>query len=380
MFQLGFRPFYALASIFAIVVVIVWLSAFAGFTNTGVYLHSVVWHSHEMVFGFIVAVVSGFLLTAVQNWTGQPTPSGAGLAALAALWLAARVLIVTGPVPLAVIADVSFLAALTLAIAFPILRSKNRRNYKVLILLAALAVSHAVFHLASLGYVQPYLSRISLFVSIDLIVILMAVVGGRVIPAFTRNAIQEATSRSEPWVEILTFTSMLLVVAATAVSGIWTPPPIVILSLFVTVAAAQALRLALWEPGKTLSKPLLWMMPAAYSWIPFAFVLRALAVENIVPASAWIHAITMGAVSGFMLAMMMRSSLGHTGRRLIASRSDMAVFVLVQVAALVRLFASTLVTETYRYWVFATGLIWVLAFLLFAVRYLPMLSRPKLKN
>ena len=380
MFQLGFRPFYALASIFAIVAVIVWLRAFSGLSDTGVYLHSVVWHSHEMLFGFIVAVVAGFLLTAVHNWTGQPTPSGAGLAALAALWLLARVLIVTGPVPLAVIADVSFLVALTVAIAFPILRSRNRRNYKVLMLLVALAVSHAVFHLAKMGYVQPYLSRISIFVCIDLIVILMAVVGSRVIPAFTRNAIPESTSRNEPGVETVTFTSMLLVVAATAVSGIWTPPSIVMLLLFVTVAAAHALRLALWEPGKTLTKPLLWMMPAAYSWIPFAFVLRALAIENIVPASAWIHAITMGAVSGFMLAMMMRSSLGHTGRKLIASRSDMAAFILVQAAALVRLLASTLATETYRYWVFASGLIWVLAFLIFAVRYLPMLSRPRLKN
>lgn len=378
--QLGFRPFYTLASLFAIVAVIVWLSAFAGFSGTGSYLHSMVWHSHEMLFGFAAAVIAGFLFTAVRNWTGLPTPTGVALAALAALWLVARVLIIKGPAPVAAIVDVLFLPAIAFAIAGPILRSKNVRNYKVLAVVLALAVSHGVFHLANLGYAPTWLSRISLFAGIDIVVILMAIVGGRVIPAFTKNAVPEATSHHEPWVEIVTFVSMVLVVLATSVSGAWTVPPNLLALLFIVVAAAHATRLALWDPVKTIHNPLLWMMPAAYSWIPFAFLLRALAAMNIVPGGAWIHAITMGAVSSLMLAMMMRSSLGHTGRQLLASRLDMAAFVLLQIAAIVRVIASIAAGGTYRYWIVASGLLWVLAFLIFAIRYVPMLSRPRLSG
>ncbi len=375
--QLGFRPFYSLASIFAIVALIAWLSVFAGFLNTGEYLHSVVWHSHEMLFGFSAAVIAGFLFTAVRNWTGLPTPTGVTLAGIAALWVLARVLIIIGPAPLAAIVDVLFLPAVALAIAFPIIRSKNVRNYKVLAILFALTVSNGVFHLASLGYVQPSLSRVSLFVSIDIVVVLMALVGGRVIPAFTKNAVPEATSRHTFWVEFVTFAAMMAVILVAALSGAWNPPAFSMAVLFTIVAAAHATRLALWDPLKTIDIPLLWMMPAAYSWIPFAFLLRALAAENIVPASAWVHAITMGAISGLMLAMMMRSSLGHTGRKLVASRLDMAAFLLLQLAAIVRVVASIGAGEAYRSWVVVSGVLWVSAFLLFVVRYLPMLSGPR---
>ena len=379
-FQLGFRPFYTLASIFAIAAMILWLLAFAGFSGTGVYLYGVVWHSHEMLFGFAVAVIAGFLLTAVRNWTGLPTPTGAALAMLAALWLAARLLIILGPAPLAAFLDVLFLPALALAIAGPILRSKNKRNYKVLVIVLALAGSHGVFHLASLGYTDVWLSRTSLFVSIAIVIILMSIVGGRVIPAFTRNANPDAGSRHEPWVEVITFVSMILIIIVTVMRDSWVPPSMLTALLLVIAAASHATRLALWEPEKTIHNPLLWMMPAAYSWIPFAFLLRALAAANIVPAGAWIHAMTMGAFSGLMLAMMMRSSLGHTGRQLVASKTDMAAFLLLQIAAVVRVIASIVAGETFKQWIVASGLIWVLAFLVFVMRYLPILSRPRVPD
>jgi len=376
-FQLGFRPFYAVAAIFAVVAMLAWLSALAGFSGTGFYLHSVVWHSHEMLYGFSAAVIAGFLFTAVHNWTGLPTPSGAALAGLTVLWVAARVLIITGPAPLAAIVDVAFLPAIALAIAVPIFRSKNVRNYKVVAVLMALAAAHGVFHLASQGVVPSGLSRTSLFVSIDIVVILLAIVAGRVIPVFTKNAVPEANSRHEAWVETITFVGMVLVVLVTFVSGLWTLSPVLVALLFVVVAAAHATRLGLWDPVSTIHNPLLWMMPAAYSWIPFAFLLRALAAMNIVPASAWIHAVTIGAISSFMLAMMMRSTLGHTGRQLVASRSDMTAFVLLQFAAIVRVIASIAAGESYRFWIVVSSLLWVLAFLVFALRYLPMLRRPR---
>ena len=379
-FQLGFRTFYSLAAVFSIAAMILWLRAFAGLAGTGEYLYGVVWHSHEMLFGFATAVIAGFLLTAVRNWTGLPTPTGAALALLAALWLAARVLIILGSAPLAAIVDAAFLPALAVAIAGPILGSKNKRNYKVLAIILLLAVLHGVFHLASLGYTEAWLSRTALFVSIDIVIILMSIVGGRVIPAFTRNAIPSATSRHEPWVEVMTFASMILIVVAGVLRGSWATPPMLMALLLAVAAAAHAIRLALWDPVKTIHNPLLWMMPVAYSWMPVAFFLRALAAMNIVVASAWIHAMTMGAVSALMLAMMMRSSLGHTGRQLIASRTDMAAFLLLQTAAIVRVLASIVAGETYQQWVVASGLIWALAFLVFVLRYLPMLSRPRVSD
>ena len=379
-FQLGFRTFYSLAAIFAIAAMILWLRAFAGLSGTGDYLNGVVWHSHEMLFGFATAVITGFLLTAVRNWTGLPTPTGAALAMLAVLWLAARVLIIIGPASLAAVVDVAFLPALALAIAGPILRSKNQRNYKVLALILMLAASHGVYHLASLGFAEVWLARTSLFVGIDILVILMAIVGGRVIPAFTRNAIPSATSRHEPWVEFITFVSMILIIAASVLRGSWAVPPMFMALLLTVAAAAHAIRLALWDPVKTIHNPLLWMMPAAYSWMPIAFLLRALAATNVIPAGAWIHAMTMGAVSALMLAMMMRSSLGHTGRALVASRTDMAAFLLLQIAAIVRVIASIVAGETYQQWIVASGLIWALAFLVFVLRYLPMLGRPRVSD
>ena len=379
-FQLGFRTFYSLAAIFAIAAMILWLRAFAGLSGTGDYLYGMVWHSHEMLFGFATAVIAGFLLTAVRNWTGLPTPTGVPLAMLAVLWLAARVMIIKGPAPLAAVVDVAFLPALAFAIAAPILRSKNQRNYKILAIILLLAVSHGVYHLASLGHAEVWLARRSLFVGIDILTILMAIVGGRVIPAFTRNAIQSATSRHEPWVEVITFASMILITVVTALSGSWSAPPMLAAILLIIAAASHAIRLALWDPVKTIHNPLLWMMPVAYSWMPIAFLLRALAVTNIVSAGAWIHAMTMGAVSALMLAMMMRSSLGHTGRALIASRTDMAAFLLLQIAAIVRVFASIVAGETYQQWIVASGLIWALAFLVFALRYLPMLGRPRVSG
>jgi uncharacterized protein involved in response to NO len=379
-FQLGFRPFYTVAAIFAVIALVVWLLALAGFSGTGTYLHSVVWHSHEMLFGFAAAVIAGFLFTAVHNWTGLPTPTGIILAGLTALWLAGRLLIIMGPAPIAAIVDAAFLPAIAFAVALPIIRSKNVRNYKVIAVILALAMAHGAFHLASQGYLAAELARTSLFASIDIIVILLTIVAGRVIPAFTKNAIPDANSRHEPWVEFVTFAAMIFAALATIVPGSWSLASGPMAVLFIVVAAAHATRLGLWDPIQTIHNPLLWMMPVAYSWLPFAFLLRAFAALNIVPASAWVHAVTIGAISSFMLAMMMRSTLGHTGRQLVASRIDMTAFLLLQLSAVVRVIASIAAGGSYRYWIVISSLAWVLAFLLFAARYLPMLSRPKVAD
>ena len=372
---LGFRLFYLLASAFAVVAILLWLAGIAGRFHFGAYLQGMFWHSHEMLFGYIVAVVAGFLFTAVRNWTGLPTPTGATLGGIAVLWLLARLLLVSGPSIPAVFLDVAFLPIVAIAIAIPILRSRNKRNYKVIGLLATVSVLHLLFHLALDGQLPAWLSRASLFASVDLIVILFALIGGRVIPAFTRNAVAGSNPRHEPWLEVIAFGSLLLIALVTLVGGALTLAAWIPASLFVVAAVAHLLRLALWQPQLTLGNPLLWMMPVAYSWLPVALMLRALATVAVVVPSAWIHALTMGALSSLMMAMMMRSTLGHTGRKLVASHMDMAAFLALQIAALIRVVAGS--AGNYQTLVTLSGLFWVLAFALFLVRYLPMLVQPR---
>jgi len=378
LFALGFRPFYSLAAIFAIVSILFWLLSLTGVFHTGSYLRGIFWHSHEMVFGFAIAVMTGFLLTAVRNWTGLPTPTGVALVALAAVWLAGRLLIITGPPMLAAFVDVAFVPMLAVAIAFPIIRSRNQRNYKIVVLLVLISIANVVYHLASLGPLPSWLAYTTVITAIDLITILFAIVAGRVIPAFTKNAIPESQPRHAVWLEFLSFGSLVLIVVA-RVSSDWVSIPLLVPTAIIVVAAAShALRLALWQPQLTVGNPLLWMMPVAYSWLPVALFLRALAGYSVVSQGAWIHALTTGAISGLMLAMMMRSSLGHTGRPLVANGMDMTAFLMLQLAAIIRVAAGLFATELYQPVVIASGLIWILAFGVFLTRYLPMLMQPRI--
>jgi uncharacterized protein involved in response to NO len=372
---IGFRPFYLLASVFAVAAILFWLAGFNGRLPVGAYLQGVFWHSHEMLFGYIVAVMAGFLFTAVRNWTGLPTPSGVTLGGIVLLWILARVLLVSGPSALAVILDVAFLPMIAIAVAIPILRSRNKRNYKIIGVLVAVSLLHFVFHMALGGQLPSWLSRASLFASIDLVVILFALVGGRVIPAFTRNAVAGSDPRHENWLEVIAFGSLLVIVLVTLLGGAFTFAAWVPTSLFIVAAVAHLLRLALWQPQVTLGNPLLWMMPVAYSWLPAALLLRALSTVAVIVPGAWIHALTMGALSSLMMAMMMRSTLGHTGRKLVASQMDILAFLLLQLAALLRVVAGAV--GNYQALVVLSGVVWMLAFALFVVRYLPMLVQPR---
>ena len=282
LFALGFRPFYSLAAIFALASVLFWLLSFTGAFHVGGYLQGIFWHSHEMVFGFAIAVMSGFLFTAVRNWTGLPTPTGFALAALAALWIAGRVLIITGPPLPAALVDAVFVPALALAVAVPIVKSRNQRNYKIVALLLLIGITNVVYHLATLGFVPASMANTSLIAALDLITIVFAIVAGRVIPAFTKNAIPGSDPRHANWLEILSFGSLVLIVVL-QLSNDWVSIPVLITTtIFLVAALAHSYRLALWQPHLTAGNPLLWMMPVAYSWLPIAFFLRALAENSLV--------------------------------------------------------------------------------------------------
>lgn len=368
---LGFRPFYTLAALFAVVAVGLWLMSYTGAAQFGGYLQGVFWHSHEMLFGFIAAVMTGFLFTAVRNWTGLPTPAGGALGIIVLVWLAGRVVPMTGAEDVGVILDVLFLPLVTIGIAIPIFRSANKRNYKIVVIVAAMAVLHFAFHLALGGELPAWLSRSSLLAVIDVTAILFAIVGGRVIPAFTRNAVPGSDPVHKQWVEVSAFGLLLLLAVATLAGGAVVLSSWVLVLLAFLAAAAHAVRLAYWQPGLTLNNPLLWMMPVAYSWLPVALLLRGLSGLAIVPPSAWIHALTAGALTSLMVAMMMRSTLGHTARKLEASRADVFVFLMLQAAAIVRVLAG--IVADHRTMTILAGVIWMMAFAVFLVRYLPML-------
>ena len=375
---LGFRPFYLAAALFGVIAVPLWIASYLGVVSGQAYLAGMIWHSHEMVFGFAAAVIAGFLLTAVRNWTGQATPTGTGLALLLMIWLAGRVSVVTGPAFAAVLLDTLFLPLLALVLAIPICRSRNMRNYKLLVVLTGLTICNVLFHLAHLGMIRADWLRVSITLSLDVITILMVIVGGRVIPAFLANAVADASPRHVFAVEILAIGTLLAILLFDVLGDLIALPKLAWLALLITAALANAIRWLFWQPVKTRGNALLWMLPVAYVWIPVSLALRAFATGGLVPAAAPVHALTIGAMSGLMLAMMARSALGHTGRELKAGAYEISAFVLVQLAAVVRVAGTVIDSGVYRSTIILSAALWLLAFLLFLVRYVPILMQARI--
>ncbi len=372
LFELGFRPFYLLAAGFSALSVLQWAAQFSGWLPSA-YLQGPLWHGHEMLFGFTLAVVAGFLLTAVRAWTGQPTATGAPLMALAALWVAGRILVLTPWHAAAAVVNAAFPLALAVAIAIPLLRARNVRNYFFAGLLALMSVLVAVLHLALLG-MAALPPRLGLMLGLDVMLFIMAVMGGRVIPMFTNNGVPGAGAARHPVVEKIALGSVLALFLADLLQA----QSAVVAALALIAASAHGARLALWRPWRTLATPLVWILHAAYAWIVVHLALRGLAGIGWLGESFAIHALTVGAIGGLTLGMMTRTARGHTARPLAADRYELAMFLLVQIAALVRVFGSMaspgLVTASVQW----SGLLWAAAFGLYAVRYWPVLTRARL--
>ena len=375
---LGFRPFYLVAAVFAIVAIPAWLVSYAGGDLAGYYLQGMAWHSHEMIFGFAAAVIAGFLLTAVRNWTGRPTPTGTLLAGLVTLWLLARVLMLTGPANAAALIDILFLPALGVAVAIPIWAGRNARNYKILAVLSVLTLANVGYHLASSGSLPLEFGRISMTAALDVISILIAIVGGRVIPAFIGNAVEGANPRHIRSVEFVSVGALVVILVAGVVKAWIAVPPIAYLIILVVAAVGQGVRLLLWQPFRARGNALLWMLPVAYAWLPVSLALRALELQSIVPFGTAIHALTIGAIASLMMAMMMRSALGHSGRPLVAGLAEVGAFVLLQLSAIVRILAASIAPGAYREAMIVSGVLWTLAFVMFLWRYWPVLTRPRI--
>ncbi len=373
LWRLGFRPFYLLAGMLAAVSVFLWVAQASGWIGATAYLQGPLWHAHEMIFGYAFAVIVGFLFTAVRNWAGQPTPSGNVLAAIASLWLAGRFLVLTPWPALSAITDMAFAIAAAAGIGVPLIKSRNQRNYFFIAVLLAIGAANLVFVLAMAGIIDVEVRR-GIQLGLDLVMFIMVVMGGRVIPMFTANAIPGTEVVRLPWLERLAPGSVLALLAADLLA---LPLPLVA-GIASVAAAAHAVRLALWRPWRTTSKPILWILHAAYLWIVIHLLLRAFAAFDLVAATIATHALTVGAIGGLTVGMMSRTSRGHTGRPLQPGGAEVACYSLVQLAAIVRVLLPIVVPGWYMAAVIDSGLLWSLAFLLFAVTFWPILTRARL--
>ena len=371
LWALGFRPFYLLASVFATLSVPLWALQFSGRLGQP-YLQGPLWHAHEMLFGFTLAVIVGFLFTAGRNWSNLPTPTGARLAALAGLWLAGRVLVLTPFAVAAAVVNVAFPLAAALGLAIPFFKARNRRNYFFVGLLVLFGVAAGAFHLAQMGW-APALGRVGIQVALDVVLFILVVMGGRVIPMFTNNGVPGAAAVRHAQLEKL---ALGLVIALIVVDGLQLGAAATLV-VAACAAIAHAARWWLWQPWKTRSTPLVWVLHLAYLWIPVHLLLRALAEWGVVAPTYAVHALTVGAIGGLIIGMVTRTAKGHTGRPLRADAVDTTCYVLVLLSAAVRVAGPLLAPAYTLEAVIASSLLWSAGFGLYAVRYFPVLTRAR---
>lgn len=371
-FGLGFRPFFLGAGALAVLLMALWLAALGGHFAPPV-ADATLWHAHEMLFGFAGAVIAGFLLTAVQNWTGVPMTRGLPLAALFALWLAARVaFLLPGAPPLLVAGiDLAFLPIVGVLVMRPIVKVGQQRNAPFPLMLLGMTVANALTHAEFAGLAQ-HTAHAGLVLGLMLVVLMMVAMGGRVIPYFTDNRVQ---SHARRWtaVEWLAPLSTLAVMIAWMVQR----DGVLLAGAAAVAALANGVRLAGWQNRRLWAVPLLWVLHLGYGWIVAGFALLAVSALDVLPQSLAVHAFTVGAMGGLILGMMARVSLGHTGRRLEASPVMAWAFAGLNLAALVRVWLPLVApAATPLAWQLSGGL-WIAAYLVFVVVYTPVLLRAR---
>jgi uncharacterized protein involved in response to NO len=375
----GFRPFFLAAGLAAISLIPWW----AGSLALGVPLPTAwpasLWHAHEMLFGFIGAALAGFMLTAVPSWTGQRGFAGWPLALLAGIWLLGRLFVATAshwPVAVYTAVDLAFLPALAAFLAAPLVRSRNR-NTRLLLVLAALCAVNATFYWA-LAHANPALARTALLVGVNLVLLLVTLIGGRIVPAFTSAALsqqgRDATLHTWWVLDAAAVTAMVGVLLV----DIFLPQSRVAGGMALVAAVTQGVRLSQWQSLRTLRLPIVWILHLAYAWLPIGLALKALELLTGWGTSlSWMHALTIGAAATMILAVMTRASLGHTGRPLIVRPTVVLAYVLLTAATLVRVLGPRISLLSYSHVITLAALLWTGAFTLFLFVYGPILVRPR---
>lgn len=374
LFTLGFRPFFLLALFHAAFSVALWITVFAGVSGL-VGKFDMLWHGHEMLHGFAVAAIFGFLSTAAQTWTGVRSVHGMRLAALVGLWVggrAAMLVVGTEPDIVAAVLDLSFLPLAGALLAFQLGRSGQRHNQVFLLLFAVLWSGNAAYHLERWGILEGWAQR-GLHLALGAVILMIVIIGGRVIPFFSERAVSGYARRHLKGLTPLAMgTTVTWAVAKLAIAS-----PSLVAALALLAAIANAARLGIWADRRILRIPILCILYVGYAWLPIGFGLDALAFYGIVSSTVATHAFTAGAIGTMIVAMISRVSLGHTGRPIQAARATVWAYGLVTVGAIFRVVGPMALPTAYVATIAVSGVLWAAGFVFLFIEYAGVLLAPR---
>jgi len=379
-FRGGFRPFFFGGPAWAVLAITLWLLSLTGVITLPTAIDALAWHRHEMLFGFVGAVIAGFLLTAIPNWTGRLPIAGWPLAALFGLWIAARLSLLFSSFTglwLSAALDVGFFLTLGLLAAREVM-GPNNRNTPIVGMVLLFAAANAIDYLAVAEVIPA--PDLGWQLAIAIVVLLISLIGGRIIPSFTRNwMVKRGRKHGLPTQPGKFDIAVIGVTAVALLAWLSGPAEAPIGALILLAAVMQAARLARWSGIRTVADPLVLILHVGYAWVPVGLALLGLSLMNLVPRSAAIHALTAGAMATMILAVMTRASLGHTARDLKANAATTLLYVLVTAGAVLRVAAALGLMNT-RIGLDVAGSAWGAALLLFLIAYGPVLWRPRLSE
>lgn len=375
LFSLGFRPFFLSAALSAVLLMLLWLGILQALLPAPEGYGTIGWHAHEMLFGYTCAVIAGFLLTAVRNWSGVETAKGMPLLGLVLLWLAGRILPFVPALPgwLVSSIDLAFLPLLGAALIKPLFADKNTHNRMILVLLAAMTLANSLFHGARLQLLDPVLAWKGLYLMLDSVLLLILMIAGRIMPFFTEAALPGISCKPSILAERGTV-YLLFVLLGGDLAG----SPLLTGSAALLLGILQIRRLAGWFHPQVLGIPILLVLHTGYGFLTIALLVRALAAAGLVSSSSAIHVYTVGGIGLLTLGMMARVALGHTGRPMRAAKPMILAFFLIVLAVPFRALLPVLFPSRHELWINISGGLWVAAFASYFVIYLPILCHKRI--
>jgi uncharacterized protein involved in response to NO len=377
----AFRPFFLLNAVFAAALIGLWGLVYQGFSFPGLPANIINWHAHEMLVGFAMATIAGFILTAVATWTGRKPVQGSLLLVLVLAWVAGRVAMALSGFLSAgqvMFIDMLFPVLLVVLVAREVFSAGSSRNYPIVFITLLLALLNLIFHAGNIGWLPLSFNadRVSLYLLIHLILLLVTVISGRIVPSFTANWLRSKGHQQLPVCSPLVDRATIVLTIFTGLCAAIVPFSPLTGVLAMAASLAHLIRLSRWRGLATRSEPLLFVLHVAYLWLPIGYLLTACAVFGWgVPATAALHALTAGAIGLMVMAVTTRVALAHTGRELHAARLTVLAYWVLMLAVILRVVSP--LSEHYMLLLNASVCAWVGAFVLFILVYYPVLTGPR---